>query len=99
MVINAEKKKAIAEEIDRVLFPEGRETPAGITVKEYAAINDMTESVARNFLTKAKDAGELAGRKVLLNRSWTWVFWVPKEEKGEEAAGSLGIVSSIRDTG
>ena len=99
MVIDAEKKKSIAEEIDRVLFPDGREVPTGITVKEYAAIHDITESVARNFLTKAKDAGELVGRKVLLNRSWTWVFWVPEEEKDEEAADSLGIVSSIRDTG
>ena len=83
MVIDIETKQAIAEEIDKVLFPKGREVPTGITIKEYAAINDMTESVARNFLVKAKDAGELAGRKVLLDRSWTWVFWVPEENGGE----------------
>jgi len=80
MVMDADKKRAIAEEIDKVLFPDGRETLIGITVKEYAAIHEMTDSVARNFLTKAKDAGEIAGRKVLLNRSWTWVFWVPEED-------------------
>jgi len=88
MVMDAEQKRAIAEEIDKVLFPDGRETLTGITVKEYAAIHEMTESVARNFLVKAKDAGKLAGRKVLLNQNWTWVFWIP-EDDNEEVTDSV----------
>jgi len=83
VVIDIETKQAIAEEIDKVLFPKGREVPTGITIKEYAIIHGMTDNVARNFLMKAKDTGELAGQRVLLNRSWTWVFWVPEEEDEE----------------
>lgn len=78
-----EKKRALAEEIARVLEPHRQEDDE-ITVKEYAESAKCTRRIAYERLMRAVSEGQMTKRKVLVDRGWSWVFKMVRNEETDE---------------
>ena len=73
MVISAEKKRALAEEIARILKTP-RQQEDEITSGEYAEFSGCSKRQAYDRLMKAVIAGQMTKRKVLIGSNWNWAF-------------------------
>jgi len=80
LVVTDEKKRAIFDELARVLeIP--RQTEDEISTREYANYNQCTIRKAYEQLMKAVAIGKMTKRKVLVGNHWCWVFRMVKNEE------------------
>lgn len=80
MVVTDEKKRAIFDELARVLeIP--RQADDEINTREYANYNQCTMRKAYEQLMKAVVIGKMTKRKVLVGNHWSWVFKMVVDEE------------------
>lgn len=80
MIVTDEKKRAIFEEMARVLETP-RQADDEITATEYAELSGCTRRVAYTRLINAVTDGKMTKRKVLVDRNWPWAFKMVADEK------------------